>query len=73
MAGFQTAGRRSCSRGAEVGVGWSGDDEEVGDGTGLEVPTRYIEWLTKSPEQMALMWNDPVFRETLMIVLEGLF
>jgi hypothetical protein len=40
---------------------------------GTEVPTRYIEWLTFSPEKMAKMWNDPVTRETLLIVLRILF
>ncbi len=41
--------------------------------SGTEVPTRYIEWLTFSPEKMAKMWNDPVTRETLLIVLRILF
>lgn len=40
---------------------------------GLEVPTRYMEWLQFSPEQMAKLWNDKSFRETMLIVLEGLF
>jgi hypothetical protein len=40
---------------------------------GLEVPTRYIEWLTLTPEQMAERWNDPDFRETMKIVLGGIF
>jgi len=40
---------------------------------GTEVPTRYIEWLTFSPEKMARMWNDPVFRETMLLVLRILF
>jgi hypothetical protein len=40
---------------------------------GTELPTRYIEWLTFSPEKMASMWTDPVFRETLLIVLRMLF
>lgn len=41
---------------------------------GLEVPTRYIEWLARSPEEMAQMWNeDPKFRETMKIVLHALF
>jgi hypothetical protein len=41
--------------------------------SGLEVPTRYIEWLTFTPEEMAVAWNDPAFRETMKIVLRGLF
>ncbi|HXG49093.1 MAG TPA: hypothetical protein VNO52_15825 [Methylomirabilota bacterium] len=46
----------------------------LGDkGEGWEVPTRYIEWLTKSPDEMARRWNDPTFRETLKIVLTALF
>jgi len=40
---------------------------------GLEVPTRYIEWLTMKPNEMARWWNDPDFRETMKIVLKGLF
>lgn len=40
---------------------------------GLEIPTRYIEWLTFKPEEMAAHWNDPNFRETMKIVLKGLF
>jgi hypothetical protein len=41
---------------------------------GTEVPTRYIEWLTLSPEKMARMWNeDALFRETMLIVLRILF
>jgi hypothetical protein len=40
---------------------------------GVEVPTRYIEWLTKSPAWMAERWNDPNFRETMLVVLRGLF
>jgi hypothetical protein len=40
---------------------------------GTEVPTRFIEWLTFSAEKMAKMWNDPVTRETLLIVLRILF
>ncbi len=40
---------------------------------GLEIPTRYIEWLTMPPEKMALLWNDADFRETMQIVLRGLF
>ena len=41
--------------------------------SGLEVPTRYIEWLTWRPEKMAEYWNDPKFRGTMKIVLGGLF
>lgn len=40
---------------------------------GLEIPTRYIEWLTFTPEKMAALYNDPNFRETLHIVLRALF
>jgi hypothetical protein len=40
---------------------------------GAEVPTRYIEWLTRSPEKMAELWNDLEFRETMTIVLQILF
>lgn len=40
---------------------------------GIEVPTRYIEWLTFKPEDQLELWNDPVFRETMLIVLNGLF
>lgn len=40
---------------------------------GLEVPTRYIEWLTFTPQEMAVFWNDPNFRETMKLVLKGLF
>jgi hypothetical protein len=40
---------------------------------GLEVPTRYIEWLTMDPEKMADLWNDGTFRETMTVVLKGLF
>ena len=40
----------------------------------VPVPTRYIEWLTKRPELMAEQWNkDPLFRETMLIVLRILF
>lgn len=51
--------------------------EVLPDGTprpiGLEVPTRYIEWLTHSPEAQAVLWNDPKFRETMQLVLTRLF
>ncbi len=40
---------------------------------GLEVPTRYIEWLTMSPEKASVLWNDPKFQETMKIVLQALF
>lgn len=40
---------------------------------GLEVPTRYIEWLAMPPSQMAALWNDDSFRETMKVVLQGLF
>lgn len=40
---------------------------------GLEVPTRYIEWLTHTPEWMAEHWNNANFRETMLVVLKGLF
>jgi hypothetical protein len=40
---------------------------------GLEVPTRYIEWLARPPQWMAEHWNDPDFRETMLVVLRGLF
>jgi len=40
---------------------------------GLEVPTRYMEWLTKDPAEMARLWNDLDFRETMVIVLRNLF
>lgn len=40
---------------------------------GLEVPTKYIEWLTMHPDVMAKLWNEPDFRETMKLVLTGLF
>ncbi|HWD19102.1 MAG TPA: hypothetical protein VHB20_07470 [Verrucomicrobiae bacterium] len=41
---------------------------------GLEIPTRYVETLTKDPAALARLWNsDPYFRETLTIVLQGFF
>jgi hypothetical protein len=44
------------------------------DPAGLEVPTRYIEWLTRDPALFAAAWNrSPEFRETMKVVLEGLF
>lgn len=40
---------------------------------GLEVPTRYIEWLTMDAKRQALLWNDKDFRETMLVVLKALF
>ena len=47
----------------------------LGDtGEGWELPTRYMEWLTKPTERLADMWNtDKDFRETFLVVLKGLF
>jgi hypothetical protein len=39
---------------------------------GLEVPTRYIEWLAMPPAVQAELWNNPHFRETMMVVLKGI-
>ena len=41
-------------------------------GQGLEVPTRYIEWLAMPSDKMAFLWNIPSFRETMQIVLQAL-
>ena len=38
---------------------------------GLEVPTRYIEWLAMPTDKMAFLWNLPSFRETMQIVLQA--
>jgi hypothetical protein len=40
---------------------------------GLEVPTRYIEWLVMEAKDAAKLWNKPEFRETMMLVLRALF
>jgi hypothetical protein len=40
---------------------------------GVELPTRYVELLSLPPEELALHWNNPKTRETLLIVLEGFF
>lgn len=40
---------------------------------GLEIPSRYIEWLAMAPADMADYWNSSSFRETLLIVLQPLF
>jgi hypothetical protein len=40
---------------------------------GLEVPTRYFEWMTWEPRKQADHWNIPEFRDTLQIVLKHLF
>ena len=40
---------------------------------GLEVPTKYIEWLTLPPEQMAILWRQTKFRDTMTLVLTLLF
>ena len=40
---------------------------------GLEIPTRYIEWLAMHPDDMADYWGRPKFRETMTVVLQSLF
>jgi len=41
---------------------------------GIEVPTKYIELLAMGPEDLAGLWNnDPDFKETFLLVLNGLF
>jgi hypothetical protein len=49
------------------------DFEDPAEPGGLEVPTRYLEWLTMTPVQQADYWNDADFRQTMKIVLTGLF
>ena len=43
------------------------------DPKGTEMVTRYFEWLTMKKKEMVDWWNDADFRETLLIVLKGLF
>lgn len=40
---------------------------------GEEIPSCHFEFLAQPPEQMAMAWNDATYRETLLIVLEGLY
>lgn len=46
---------------------------ERGEAQGIEVPTVYFEQLTESNADLARSWNDPVFRETMLVVLRALF
>jgi hypothetical protein len=50
--------------------------QEPKDGEGLEMVTRYFQLLA-NPDQLAKQWNHPVngaaFRETMQVVLRGLF
>lgn len=48
-------------------------DFETGDPMGTEVATTHLEWLAQSPEEIAKLWANPEFRETLLIVLRGIF
>ena len=41
--------------------------------TGLEVPTKYIEWLAMDPDDMSDWWRKTKFRETMQLVLQSLF
>lgn len=44
---------------------------DVPEPFGIEVPSCHVEFLAQPPSLMAERWNDPDFRETLLLVLEG--
>lgn len=70
LAGYAAArGKRDQWFDAYAGriYGWEGDK------LGVEVPTRYMELLTLDADALARHWNHAPTRETLMVVLRGLF
>lgn len=68
----KTRGKRDKFYSAYAGRIYEGQSYDSAEGNGLEVPTRYLELLA-DPKELAKNWADADFRETMMVVLRGLF
>jgi len=66
-----TVGRKDKWYDSYAGRIYGGSFDEA-EGVGIEVPTRYLELLS-DPKKLAAHWENDNFRETMLIVLRGLF